>query len=514
MKKKNKLMTVSIALTCLAATHVFAGVIISDDFSSADGTLLKNTSPDIGSGANWSIIGNVLGVEITNETVVVNTSGTNFGGITDLASLNDTMLSISVDYFAGSGGSLFFGFIDDGSTFVNVGDDLFFQVVGDGARIIVKDGVSGAEIDRVEAAAYTWNPADWNTVGMLINTSAGAFGTAQLVVNGTTLTNLFELTEAPDLENAAFMLNTPEVQITSVDNLSVVVPDSLISDDFNSVDGTLLKNTAPDVGPGAGWSIIGSALDVEITNETLLVTGAGVNYGGIADMPSFSGTSLSISIDYFAGAGANLFFGFIDDGATFVNAGDDLFLQVVGDGVRIIVKDGVDGTEIGRVDSADYVWNVDGWNTVGMDIDTSAGEFGAAQLVVNGATLTNILELTESPDFENAALMFNGPEERVTAVDNFSIIPGLTAVAAVIGSIEWINDDLLKLSIISSDVLDGQRLVATSDLVNGLWSYIAHSSDGTNEFVVTNLSYSTVVDATNCTIYVHATNSAAFFGIE
>ncbi|MEA2069100.1 MAG: hypothetical protein U9P12_07870, partial [Verrucomicrobiota bacterium] len=56
---------------------------------------------------------------------------------------------------------------------------------------------------------------------------------------------------------------------------------------------------------------------------------------------------------------------------------------------------------------------------------------------------------------------------------------------------------------------------ARSDLVFGGWTNVAHSDNGVNSFVVTNLDYSTVdATGTNEVIYVQSTDAAKFFRVN
>lgn len=54
---------------------------------------------------------------------------------------------------------------------------------------------------------------------------------------------------------------------------------------------------------------------------------------------------------------------------------------------------------------------------------------------------------------------------------------------------------------------------AKNSLVSGSWVPVAHSDDGLNPFVVTNLSYSGA-EGTNEVIYLEATASEKFFRVE
>ena len=80
-------------------------------------------------------------------------------------------------------------------------------------------------------------------------------------------------------------------------------------------------------------------------------------------------------------------------------------------------------------------------------------------------------------------------------------------------SAEAAGSGLVKLVFTATGNLGDLKLVGRTDLVFGSWDYTPHSDDGVNAFITTDLSYSTA-DGTNYAIYVEATNSAAFYGIE
>lgn len=82
-----------------------------------------------------------------------------------------------------------------------------------------------------------------------------------------------------------------------------------------------------------------------------------------------------------------------------------------------------------------------------------------------------------------------------------------------IEAIELAESGLLKITI-SGNGWESRKLVGATNLVSGVWDYAAHSDDGVNPFVVTNLSYSTEVDSTQRMIYVQSSTETGFFGVE
>ena len=55
---------------------------------------------------------------------------------------------------------------------------------------------------------------------------------------------------------------------------------------------------------------------------------------------------------------------------------------------------------------------------------------------------------------------------------------------------------------------------ATTDLISIPWGSVAHSDDGVNAFVVTNMDYSTIdASGTNKVIYMQSNDAQKFFNI-
>ena len=74
--------------------------------------------------------------------------------------------------------------------------------------------------------------------------------------------------------------------------------------------------------------------------------------------------------------------------------------------------------------------------------------------------------------------------------------------------------DVLKLEVSGANPLASYCPASTLDLVGGTWERIAHSDDGVNPFIVTNLTYS-ATDGTNRFIYMQqSTNRTGFIRIQ
>jgi hypothetical protein len=101
-----------------------------------------------------------------------------------------------------------------------------------------------------------------------------------------------------------------------------------------------------------------------------------------------------------------------------------------------------------------------------------------------------------------------------TLIDDFSVDflepePILCRIVDLIA----VSSDQLKLLISLPNDPSQYSLIGRDDLSSGSWAPVAHSDDGLNAYILTNLSYSTT-DGTNVTVYVSATSSVGFYGIE
>ena len=75
-----------------------------------------------------------------------------------------------------------------------------------------------------------------------------------------------------------------------------------------------------------------------------------------------------------------------------------------------------------------------------------------------------------------------------------------------------VSSNLMRMVVDAQSAASNYYPKSTADLVAGTWADIAHSDDGVNAFVVTNLVYATA-EGTNKVIYVEANAAAGFFGI-
>lgn len=92
-------------------------------------------------------------------------------------------------------------------------------------------------------------------------------------------------------------------------------------------------------------------------------------------------------------------------------------------------------------------------------------------------------------------------------------VPVSPTKPATIIALTSVSGNVVKMVVDAPDAPESYYPLANVDLVNGGWSMVAHSDDGVNPFVVTNLSYSTV-EGTNEVIYLKAEDAAKFFGVN
>lgn len=99
------------------------------------------------------------------------------------------------------------------------------------------------------------------------------------------------------------------------------------------------------------------------------------------------------------------------------------------------------------------------------------------------------------------------------AFDNIAIL-GTTLADGWFVDSEQPASDQMQLTIHTSGDLSEFVLLECNDLMNGSWSYAAHSDDGISPYIVTNLSHSTSDTNGNVVIYVDATDARRFFGLQ
>lgn len=174
-----------------------------------------------------------------------------------------------------------------------------------------------------------------------------------------------------------------------------------------------------------------------------------------------------------------------------------------------------DGDEIGSFDAVH--------DTLGGTVN--ATDNGLLEMDISGvAALQNIsdpvefrvyvvLNDTTSARWSIGHIFYADNADDVVVTGRLEDAPVLPTKPATIVAITSVSSSLMKMVVNAPDAPALYYPLAKTDLVNSGWSMVAHSDDGVNPFVVTNLSYSTV-EGTNEVIYVQASDAAKFFGIN
>lgn len=95
----------------------------------------------------------------------------------------------------------------------------------------------------------------------------------------------------------------------------------------------------------------------------------------------------------------------------------------------------------------------------------------------------------------------------------FGTEPSSLDLSAEFVQVQPVAGGKIKLTMSVTGDPKNYQLLATSDLVFGGWGAVAHSDDGVNPSVVTNLSYATD-ESGNRVVYVDGGDAQKFFGIE
>lgn len=178
-------------------------------------------------------------------------------------------------------------------------------------------------------------------------------------------------------------------------------------------------------------------------------------------------------------------------------------------------------------------------SATGFSDGDEIGSFVAVHNIADGAATDNGLinmdisgvealqNITEEVEFRLYAFINDGNANRIgfghifftDGADDILVegtiddAPVLPTKPATIVAFTSVSANVLKMVVNAPDASELYSPLATMDLVNGGWGAVAHSDDGVNPFVVTNLSYSTV-EGTNEVIYVQASDAHKFYGVN
>jgi autotransporter-associated beta strand protein len=140
--------------------------------------------------------------------------------------------------------------------------------------------------------------------------------------------------------------------------------------------------------------------------------------------------------------------------------------------------------------------------------DLIIGSSGQVNLIFTGTNVINRLSLDGGATW--VATGIYGAEQSNIGNTGFLEVTSTPLPSSIMGFAS-VSNNLMKLVVSAPDAAHTSPKTK-ADLTSGSWADIAHSDNGINPLVVTNLEYSTA-EGTNVAIYVAATNSAAFFGI-
>ncbi len=163
------------------------------------------------------------------------------------------------------------------------------------------------------------------------------------------------------------------------------------------------------------------------------------------------------------------------------------------------------------------VWAVDSTAFYGIkDGGISEAELNANAFLQASGTDTELLTLASDDDF----IFAFGGEAQYT-IDELKMGTSLESVTIPLSTIGPVLSSILSVAPVSGGLIElvvnttspvQSYPKSTTDLVGAAWGSVAHSDDGVNDFVVTNLSYSTA-SGTNQIIYLQADAAEKFFGI-
>ena len=267
---------------------------------------------------------------------------------------------------------------------------------------------------------------------------------------------------------------------------------------------------------------------VSVPGETVLIEGAAVsstlkvaNESGPSGLGVTAGGTLSVANQLTLGHGN----GAIDDGGTMtlnggdVSVGSNLLVGNLGTGALNMNSGRISVAGWLVINQSDYGGStghvqLDGGMIETVTFSLHAGgsmDITGGALVYGPGGFSAVDGLTIEGAISNGYITADGGAG-VVSVDTNSV-PGRTILTAADNPtiIGWsISNNVMRMVVDAPGSVDRFHPEATTNLMSGVWGGVAHSDDGVNPFVVTNLTYSTA-EGTNEVIYVNATNNAAEF---
>ncbi len=380
-----------------------------------------------------------------------------------------------------------------GHGFFNYGEVSYPETIGDMDTFLVSLGLlEESTVIDLAAGGVDWNSASWGDPA-----AAPVAGHDYRVPNGWQVT--------VDTNGAAFagdhlLLENSARLILRTSSQTDLITANVITDGGAILNGGIgayqqrLGGTIENI--GSGYSLIrgnsAPAGDEKKLIFTSTITGTGgfkINDADTAETEVvIAGDSSGFSGDWLLNNRAILRMKGTDRSAGFGSGN----VEVLSGGKLQIEADCVAAGSLAVDSGATWVLHADGdalqFETVCIGgTPLAAGDYSFADLVANFAEVTGAVAGT------------------LTVASS-----GGVESASILG-IGVVLNNLVELTI---DAPVPSRIYPKHcvDLVGGVWENVAHSSDGINDFVVTNLSYSTL-SGSNAVIYVLAGNEAEFFGM-
>ncbi|MCF7817530.1 MAG: autotransporter adhesin family protein [Kiritimatiellales bacterium] len=276
--------------------------------------------------------------------------------------------------------------------------------------------------------------------------------------------------------------------------------------------GTLTVGSSLNVARGFDGSIPGS------DGSTMTINGGSVSVGfnfriGVTNQANgfvtISGGSLSVTNGFLLDKGT----------LTIDGSGSSIWLSKTGPAAWLDFR--TDGT-------LKYIFDATGVSPINFDnknikilngaslaIDGSAfsGAAGTYPLMdfgtyeIAGTNRFTNVSITGFDSYGSATLEYDD----ANGIINLVVASGAITPATIVG---WstFSTNVMRMVVDAPDAANYYYPKSKPDLMSGTWSNVAHSVDGSDPFIVTNLAYSTA-EGTNEVIYVHTDDAKGFFGI-
>ncbi|MCF7818026.1 MAG: hypothetical protein K9M54_09100 [Kiritimatiellales bacterium] len=320
----------------------------------------------------------------------------------------------------------------------------------------------------------------------------------------------------------------------------------IFQDSFDSNSGALAGRTPDVTTNGVNWSLASSA-NLTVTNGVLMTKASAISSAWLYLPDIATGDVIRVSAVIVGNVALNT--QYIAIGLT-TSAGA---LYLKGAPYVTMKHGGTTGEERGffniygglgnsnqidtnpyLVEATGYTTNLNARNTVNFEYDTASGNM-TAWLVSEGGTVAT--QYVGSVNYGGVAdavipidlitflsLQFTTGAINTSAnpayLDNLLVEiisaaappePEPVIPASIVG---WsvVSSNLMRMVVDAPSTASNYYPKSTANLASGTWAGVAHSDDGLNPFVVTNLDYAGA-EGTNKVIFVQATNAAGFFGI-